>query len=118
MEITLDAITRAARHRLAAITAEGAGYLVLLVVQQMGTAPRRISASVVRLGEAGEVGLAHAEPSTVEQAEADCRTLLAALSIPRDPRMRHCDRQRIRRILTRQCRHRQLWPARWQHGRS
>ncbi len=79
MDISLDLVIEAARRRLAAITPESAGYIVLLATQQLIAHPCRVLPADLLLQEHGEV-LVRALPRASErEVEAALRTLLATL---------------------------------------
>ena len=79
MEISLDLVTEAARRRLAAVTPEVAGYIVLLATRALEERLFRVSASSFALSETGEVR-AHPEGRMSEsEVEAALRDLLASL---------------------------------------
>ncbi len=81
MEITLSAVIEAARLRRVGVTAEGAGYIVLLAVQELTRSPRRVTTDALLLNELGELHVADAgEPSPEAQIESDLRQLLATLT--------------------------------------
>lgn len=84
MEITLSAVIEAARLRRAGVTAEGAGYVVLLAVQELTRSPRRVSADGLLLTELGELrvvdGGAPAPDVLEADVENDLRQLLASLT--------------------------------------
>jgi hypothetical protein len=79
MDITLRTVTDAARLRVAAVTAEAAGYLVLLVVQQLVPRPCHVSTDTVLLSEAGDVSVSVTEQASSLAVEIELRQLLAAL---------------------------------------
>jgi hypothetical protein len=79
MDITLRTVTDAARLRVAAVTAEAAGYLVLLVVQQVASRPCHLSADSVLLTEAGDVSVRPGEDASALAVEVELRQLLAGL---------------------------------------
>jgi hypothetical protein len=79
MEISLDLVTEAARRRLAAVTPEVAGYIVLLATRALEERLFRVSAANFALSETGEVR-AHPEGRMSEsEVEAALRDLLASL---------------------------------------
>jgi hypothetical protein len=79
MEISLDLVTEAARRRLAAVTPEVAGYIVLLATRALQERLFRVSAASFALSETGEVR-AHPEGRMSEsEVEAALRDLLASL---------------------------------------
>ena len=79
MEITLDRVIDAARQRRAAVTAEAAGYVVLLVLQQVAVRPCAVAAELVLLTAAGEVRIEPGPEVSARDVEAELRRLLAAL---------------------------------------
>lgn len=79
METRLDTVVAAARLRLAAVTAEGAGYLTLLVVEALGAVPRRVPLGAVLLKGEGAVELGETPAATELEVERDCRRLLCEL---------------------------------------
>lgn len=80
MEISLSAVIEAARRRRAGITAEVAGYLVLLAVKEVAGRSCDVAADRLRLTETGELRLVAAADGTSERdIEAKLRHLLAAL---------------------------------------
>lgn len=84
MEITLSAVIQAARLRRAGVTAEVAGYVVLLALQELKRSPRRVSTDGLLLTETGELRVADAGapvPDALEvELESDLRQLLASLT--------------------------------------
>lgn len=79
MEISLDWVTEAARRRLAAVTPEVAGYIVLLATRALEERLFRVSAANFALSETGEVR-AHPEGRMSEsEVEAALRDLLGSL---------------------------------------
>jgi hypothetical protein len=80
MQIALSKVMDAARQRLAAVTAEVAGYLVLLASQQVSARPRRVLAAELTLDEAGEILVTGEEHASVHDVEVDLRRLLASLT--------------------------------------
>jgi hypothetical protein len=79
MEISLDLVTEAARRRLAAVSPEVAGYIVLLATRALEERLFRVSATNFALSETGEVR-AHPEGCMSEsEVEAALRDLLASL---------------------------------------
>lgn len=79
MEISLDLVTEAARRRLAAVTPEVAGYIVLLATRALEERLFRVSAANLALSETGEVR-AHPEGRMSEsEVEAALRDLLGSL---------------------------------------
>ncbi len=78
MEIALSTVIDAARLRLGAVTAEAAGYVVLLAVQQVVGAPRRVGSESVFLSDAGDVRV-QGSVAGAHEAELDLRQLLASL---------------------------------------
>jgi hypothetical protein len=79
MEISLDLVTEAARRRLAAVSPEVAGYIVLLATRALEERLFRVSATSFALSETGEVR-AHPEGCMSEsEVEAALRDLLASL---------------------------------------
>ena len=79
MEISLDLVTEAARRRLAAVTPEVAGYIVLLATRALEERLFRVSAANFALSETGEVR-AHPEGRMSEsEVEAALRDLLGSL---------------------------------------
>src|SRR5688572_24145293 len=79
MEIALSTVIDAARLRLAAVTAEAAGYVVLLAVQQVVGAPRRVGSESVFLSDAGDVRVQGSAVAGAHEVELDLRQLLASL---------------------------------------
>ena len=79
MEISLDLVTEAARRRLAAVTPEVAGYIVLLATRALEERLFRVSPASFALSETGEVR-AHPEGRMSEsEVEAALRDLLGSL---------------------------------------
>ncbi|HVZ36823.1 MAG TPA: hypothetical protein VG963_30570, partial [Polyangiaceae bacterium] len=79
MEIALSQIVEAARRRRAAVTAEVAGYLLLLVTRSVASHPQRVVAEGVVLGADGEVGVVAGPRASAEACEQELRALLATL---------------------------------------
>jgi len=79
MEITLSRVIDAARQRRAAVTAEAAGYVVLLLVQQVAGCPCPVTADLVLLTAAGEVRVEPGPAAAAREVEVELRRLLAAL---------------------------------------
>lgn len=79
MEITLDRVIDAARQRRAALTAEAAGYVVLLVLQQVAVRPCPVAPELVLLTSTGEVRIEPGPVVSARDVEAELRRLLAAL---------------------------------------
>ena len=79
MEIALSTVIDAARRRLAAVTAEAAGYVVLLVVQQVAKGPCRVRSDGVFLSDAGDVRLQAGTVASAHHVELELRQLLASL---------------------------------------
>jgi hypothetical protein len=79
MDISLDLVIEAARRRLAAITPEGAGYIVLLATQQLSVHPCRVLPADLLLQEDGEVRICALPRASEHEVEAALRTLLATL---------------------------------------
>src|SRR5688572_8949338 len=80
MEITLSAVIEAARLRRAGITAEVAGYIVLLAVKALAPRPCHASSDNLLLTETGELRLIEADPCPPAEAEAQLRQLLGTLT--------------------------------------
>lgn len=80
MEISLESVIEAARRRRAGVTAEVAGYLVLLAVKGLDAGPRHVSAAALLLTEAGELRISAGNEATAMEAEAELRRLLATLT--------------------------------------
>jgi hypothetical protein len=79
MDITLSTVTDAARQRLAAVTAEAAGYLVLLVVQQVATYPCHVRLDGIFLTDAGDVVVRGGGEAGAGQVELELRQMLTGL---------------------------------------
>jgi hypothetical protein len=79
MDISLDLVIEAARRRLAAITPEGAGYIVLLATQQLIVHPCRVLPADLLLQEDGDVRICALPRASEQEVEAALRTLLATL---------------------------------------
>lgn len=81
MEITLSAVIEAARLRRAGVTAEVAGYIVLLAVQELARSPRRVTTDALLLTELGELRVANGGDRAGEmEIETALRQLLATLT--------------------------------------
>jgi hypothetical protein len=79
MDISIDLVVEAARRRLAALTPEVVGYVVLLAAQRLAPRPSRVSPVSVFLTESGDVHV-RPEPTASElEVEAALRGLLAIL---------------------------------------
>jgi hypothetical protein len=79
MDISLDLVVEAGRRRLAALTPEVVGYVVLLVAQRVEARPLRVSPRSVLLTESGDVDV-RSEPTSSElEVETSLRGLLASL---------------------------------------
>jgi hypothetical protein len=79
MEIALNQIVEAARRRRAAVTAEVAGYLLLLVTRSVANNPQRVVTEGIVLSADGEVGVVAGPRASVEACERELRALLASL---------------------------------------
>ncbi len=79
MEIALSTVIEEARQRRAAVTAEVAGYVVLLVAQQASEEPRLVSVQQVQLSAAGDVRLDSSESAPAPAVEHQLRQLLGLL---------------------------------------
>lgn len=79
MDVSLGFVLEAARLRLAALTPEVAGYVVLLALQAIESRPGRVEAVNVRLGEGGDIRVAGCQGVGESDAEASLRALLGAL---------------------------------------
>ncbi len=79
MEITLDSVIGAARLRRAAVTGEVAGYVALLTLQRVATAPCAIGPESIFLTDAGDILVRPLGFATAHELEATLRGLLAAL---------------------------------------
>jgi hypothetical protein len=79
MDITLSTVTDAARQRRAAVTAEAAGYLVLLVVQQVAAYPCHVRLDGIFLTDAGDVVVRGGGEAGADQVELELRRLLIGL---------------------------------------
>jgi hypothetical protein len=79
MDITLSTVADAARQRLAAVTAEAAGYLVLLVVQQVAAYPCHVRLDGIFLTDAGDVVVRGGGEAGADQVERELRHLLTGL---------------------------------------
>jgi hypothetical protein len=79
MQVRLSEIALAARHRLAPLTAEVAGYIVWLVTAEALTASRCVSAERIGVTLLGEVMLAAGEPEPALASERELRRLLGSL---------------------------------------
>jgi hypothetical protein len=79
MEITLSRVIDAARQRRAAVTAEAAGYVVLLILQRVAARPCSVTAELVLLTATGEVRIEAGPAVSAREAEIELRRLLAAL---------------------------------------
>jgi hypothetical protein len=79
MDITLSTVTDAARQRLAAVTAEAAGYLVLLVVQQVAAYPCHVRLDGIFLTDVGDVVVRGGGEAGAGQVELELRQMLTGL---------------------------------------
>jgi hypothetical protein len=79
MEVTLSEVIDAARQRSAPLTAEVAGYLALLVTEQLNTSPLRVGPQEIVLNASGDLLLGSGHPAASYEIEADLRSLLAQL---------------------------------------
>lgn len=79
MQITLSIVADAARQRLAAVTAEVAGYVVFLAARQLASKPRHVWAGLVTLSDAGDVNVRESSEATPLEVEVELRQLLATL---------------------------------------
>jgi len=79
VDISLDFVVDAARRRLATLTPEVAGYVVLLAARELEFRPRRVSAATLTLAEGGEVHVQATEPAESAEVEVALRGLLATL---------------------------------------
>jgi hypothetical protein len=79
MDITLSTVADAARQRLAAVTAEAAGYLVLLVVQQVAAYPCHVRLDGIFLTDAGDVVVRGGGEAGAGQVELELRQMLTGL---------------------------------------
>jgi hypothetical protein len=79
MVISLDSVVEAARRRLAALTPEVAGYVVLLATRRLGPRPSRVSLGGVLLTDGGDVQVRHEPASNEIEMESDLRAVLATL---------------------------------------
>jgi hypothetical protein len=79
VDISLDLVMDAARRRLATLTPEVAGYVVLLAARDLEFRPHHISAETLVLGEAGDVHALPSEPATAAEVESALRGVLARL---------------------------------------
>jgi hypothetical protein len=78
MDITFDRVTQAARLRLAALTPEVAGYVVLLVARALDR-PERVSLGQVSVDEFGQIHVQGGQPVPEREAEAALRGMLGTL---------------------------------------
>jgi hypothetical protein len=78
MDITFDRVIAAARLRLAALTPEVAGYVVLLIARGLER-PGRVSLDGVLLDESGQIRVQAGELTSEPEAEATLRGMLATL---------------------------------------
>jgi hypothetical protein len=79
MEIALNNVMQAARQRRAALTAEGAGYIVFLALGELTERPRPVSAATVLLNDSGDVSLVRGEAIGALEIELGLRRLLGSL---------------------------------------
>jgi hypothetical protein len=79
LDISLDFVVDAARRRLATLTPEVAGYVVLLAARELELRPRDVSMQSLALAEGGEVRVREAAPATPEAIESSLRGVLATL---------------------------------------
>jgi len=82
MEITLSAVIDAGRLRLAAVTAEVAGYVVLLTIQQVATTLQHVQAGAIWLTDTGDVRVQPLGTASPLEVETELRALLATLIGP------------------------------------
>jgi hypothetical protein len=79
MQVRLSEITLAARHRLAPLTAEVAGYIVWLATAEALAEPRAVSAERIGITALGEVTLAAGDVEPALASERELRQLLSCL---------------------------------------
>jgi hypothetical protein len=79
MQVRLSEIALAARHRLAPLTAEVAGYIVWLVTAEALAQARSVSAERIGVTAVGDVTLAAGEPAPPIDIERELRSLLGSL---------------------------------------
>ncbi|HEY8942992.1 MAG TPA: hypothetical protein VIM73_01970 [Polyangiaceae bacterium] len=79
MSASLSTVWRAARARLVPFAGESAGYIVLLVCEELVPSPRRVDSSTVHLEADGTVRVLGSEPASEAEAELALRSMLAEL---------------------------------------
>jgi hypothetical protein len=79
MDISLDRVIEAARRRLAALTPEVAGYILLLATRALEPRRLEVSAATVLLTEGGEVHVRPGPTASEHEVEMALRGLLALL---------------------------------------
>jgi hypothetical protein len=79
MDISLDRVIEAARRRLAALTPEVAGYIVLLATRALEPGRLEVAAASVLLTEGGEVRVRPGPTASEHEVEKALRGLLALL---------------------------------------
>jgi hypothetical protein len=79
MFISLDSVVEAARQRLAALTPEVAGYVVLMAARRLEARPSRVSPSNILLTDAGDVQCRPDSAASELDAEAALRGVLGTL---------------------------------------
>jgi hypothetical protein len=79
MFIPLDSVVEAARRRLAALTPEVAGYVVLLAARELEIRPSRVALAGILLTDAGDVQVRSDPEASVSETEADLRAVLSTL---------------------------------------
>lgn len=79
MDISLDRVIEAARRRLAAVTPEVAGYIVLRATRALEPGRLEVSTASVLLTESGEVLVRPGSPASEPEVEGALRGLLAGL---------------------------------------
>jgi hypothetical protein len=79
MFTSLETVVEAARQRLAALTPEVAGYVVLLATQRLGPRPTQVSLRLVLLTEGGDVQIQAESAASELEVETGLRGVLAIL---------------------------------------
>lgn len=79
MDISLDRVIDAARRRLAALTPEVAGYIMLLATRALGPGRLEVSAASVLLTDSGEVHVRPGATASEHEVEVALRGLLGLL---------------------------------------
>lgn len=79
MDVPLSQVVIAARHRLAPLTAEVAGYIAWRVALECAKTCRRVDLQQVWLSPLGEVSVSSASPGAPHDVELDVRLLLSTL---------------------------------------